>query len=195
MDGRKTESTEVYMTKKRAAIIIVLAIVLFVFSLSFDFVPTGYTGIRVTFGKVSEQPVPTGFTWKTPFVQRIETVNNKQQAKYISGQIWSESSDRTAMYYDGVAITYTINPAKSVWIYSNVTNYEDNLILQSDVTSAVKSVSKTLNSTEVTNRGIVEPKVMEALQKIFDSKYGEDTITIYKISITNADFEDSYNKA
>ena len=46
---------------------------------AFTIVPTGYTGVRTTFGQVSQKIVPNGFNMKIPFVQSIELVNNKQQ--------------------------------------------------------------------------------------------------------------------
>ena len=167
----------------------------FIYGNSFVIIPTGYTGVRTTFGQIDERTVQNGYNWKIPFIQTVEKVNNKQQDIAYDGQIWSETSERTAIYYDGITVTYQINSEKSAWIYANVSNYKDNLVTQSLVASAVKTSSKTLSSTDATNRGLIEPLVAENLQSSLDEKYGESVIIVNKVVIANTDFEESYNQA
>lgn len=47
--------------------------------MSFVIIPSGYTGVKTTFGQIAEETLPNGFNWKTPFIESIEIVNNKQQ--------------------------------------------------------------------------------------------------------------------
>ncbi len=158
-------------------------------------IPTGYTGVKTTFGQVDSQPVPSGFSTKIPFVQNVEKVNNKQQDIVYEDKIWSETKERTAIYYADVTVTYQINPEKSAWIYAHVTNYRDNLVSQSLVSSGIKSTSKELADTDATNRSIIEPQAMENIQKALDDKYGENVVIVNKVVIGSADFDDSYNEA
>lgn len=174
---------------------IICGIVLLVFSQSFAIIPTGYTGVRITFGQIDNHTVQNGFNWKIPFVQSINQVNNKQQDITYTGQVWSETAERTALYYEGVTVTYTINSEKSAWIYANVSDYKKNLISDNLVASAIKSSSKELNSTDATNRGIIEPIAQEKIQEALDQKYGPDVVFINKVVIANTDFEESYNQA
>lgn len=174
----------------------VIAICLLVYSMSFVIIPTGYTGVKTTFGQIDDVTVQNGFNWKIPFVQRINKVNNKQQdISFDKDKIWSETVSRTAVYYQGVTVTYQINPEKSAWIYANVSNYKDNLVTENLVSSAVKASSKTLTDAESTNRSVIEPLAIKNLQKSLDEKYGENVIIINKVTISNTDFEDSYNQA
>ena len=113
----------------------------------------------------------------------------------FDGQIWSETSERTALYYDGITVTYQINPEMSAWIYANVSNYKGKPCNADTCGFAIKTSSKSLTSTDATNRGIVEPLSMQNIQKALDEKYGEDVVIINKVVIANTDFEDSYNKA
>lgn len=181
--------------KPLVAVMTVLSLIFFVFAFSFTIIPTGSTGVRMTFGQISNMTVQNGFNWKIPFVQKIETVNNKQQDIIFKDRIWSETNERTAIYYNNVVVTYQINAEKSSWIYANVTNYEENLVTQSLVASAVKSSSKSLGDTDATNRSVIEPKVSKSIQEALNQKYGEDTIVVNKVVIGNADFDESYNKA
>lgn len=162
---------------------------------SFTIIPTGYTGVRTTFGQVDSTTMQNGFNWKIPFVQHIQLVNNKQQDITYEGQIWSETSERTAIYYDGITVTYQINPERSAWIYANVSDYKNSLVNQSIVASAIKAASKQLKDQDATNRGIIEPLVLETLQNNLDEKYQTDTIIINKVTIANVDFDQSYNDA
>lgn len=181
--------------KKYSVITVAIAVVMFIVSCSFVIIPTGYTGVRTTFGQIDSTTVQNGFNWKLPFVQSIEQVNNKQQDISFDGQVWSETNERTTIYYDSITVTYQISPDKSAWIYANVANYRDTLINQSIVASAIKASSKSLSDTDATNRSIIEPLTMENLQKSLDQKYGEDVVYITKVIIGNADFEDGYNQA
>ena len=174
---------------------IIGGLILLVFSQSFAIIPTGYTGVRITFGQIDNRTVQNGFNWKIPFVQSINQVNNKQQDISYTGQVWSETAERTVLYYEGITVTYTINPEKSAWIYANVSDYKKNLISDNLVASAIKSSSKELNSTDATNRGIIEPIAQEKIQEALDQKYGSDVVFINKVVIANTDFEESYNPA
>lgn len=175
-------------------IIVVVLVVVHTLS-SIVIIPTGYTGVKTTFGQVNSQPVPSGFSLKVPFIQSVEKVNNKQQDIVFEDKIWSETKQRTAIYYADVTVTYQINPEKSAWIFANVTNYRDNLVSQSLVSSGIKSTSKALDDTDATNRSVIEPQAMENIQKALDEKYGENVVIVNKVVIGGADFDDSYNEA
>ena len=176
--------------------LIVAGFLLFVASFSFTIIPTGYTGVRSTFGQIDSNTMQAGFNWQIPFAQTIATVNNKQQdIKFDDDEVWSETKNRTAIYYKGITVTYQISPDKSAWIYTNVSDYENNMVSKSLVSSGIKSASKTLSDTDATNRSIIEPLVLEYIQNGLDEKYGEGVVYINKVVISNADFDESYNKA
>lgn len=183
------------MKEKASKCIGAFGVVILLLSFCFKIIPTGYTGIRVTFGQVDSVTVQNGFTWKIPLAQSIVKINNKQQDMEFEGQIWSETSERTAVYYDGVTVTYRINPEYSSWIYANVSDYKKTLISDGIVASALKTCSKSLDSVDATNRGIIEPLAMQTLQNLLDEKYGENVVVIAKVIINNADFEETYNNA
>lgn len=183
--------------RKRRRIIVTVVIAflaLVIVGNCFTIVPTGYTGVRITFGQVSDRVVPNGINFKVPFIQQIRTVCNKQQDITFDGQIYSETSERTAIYYEGVTITYQISKDKSAWIYANVANYEDSLVSKTLVASAIKSASKQFTSTDATNRSLIESAALVAIQDSIDEKYGAGVVNVIKVNINNADFEDTYNE-
>lgn len=175
-------------------IIVVLAVI--VLLSSFTIVPTGYTGVRVKFGQVSDKPVVNGFVAKVPFVESIQKVDNRQQRLEINSKIWGETKERTPVYYENIAVIYCISPEFSAWIYSNISNYEKTLITEDIIASAIKDSSKTLADADATTRDKIEHLALDALQKSLDEKFGDNKVVIInKITIGNADFEDSYNNA
>ena len=181
--------------RSRIAAVIIAVIAVIVIASGIVVIPTGYTGVRSTFGQIDSKPIPNGISFKIPFVQTVEKVNNKQPDVTFRDQIWSETNQRTAIYYENVTVTYQINPEKSAWIYAHVTNYRDNLVSSGLVSSAIKSASKVLSDTDATNRSVIEPEAMAAIQAALDEKYGENVVLVNKVVIENADFEDSYNAA
>lgn len=179
----------------KRAIFILVGCAVIVASMSFTVIPTGYTGVKTTFGQISSESLGNGFNPHIPFIQSIKIVNNKQQDTSFEDRIWSETSARTPVYYENITVTYTINPEYSAWIYANVSDYQDNLVSGGVVGSSLKAASKTLSDEDSTNRGKIEPLAAQYLQESLDSKYSEGVVYINKVVIGNADFEDSYNQA
>lgn len=171
-----------------------IGVVIFVLGCSFTIVPTGYTGVKTTFGQISEKTLPKGFNFKIPFVQSIELVNNKQQDVKIDAEVWGETLEKTPVYASNIIVSYQINPDKSSWIFAKYSD-PDNLIDSNIVSSAIKSALIELSVDNVTNRSKIEPLVKEKLSISLNEKYGENTITVAKVVINQMDFEESYNDA
>ena len=157
-------------------------------------VPTGYTGIKTSFGKVSENELKTGIHFTVPLVQNVKEINNKQQDAVCADRIWGETLDKTPVYAENITITYSIASDKSVWLYCNVSDV-DNIINSGIVASALKSAMAELGPEDVTNRGKVEPLAQQKLTEALAEKYGDDAVTIHQVIIGNMDFEDEYNDA
>lgn len=181
-------------TWKKAGITVVAVCIIGIGANCINIIPTGYTGIKTSFGKVSQKELTTGIHFSVPFVQNVSEINNKQQDVTIADKIWGEASDKTPVYAENVTVTYNISVEKSVWLYSNVTNMDD-IINNGIVASAVKSAMAELGPEDVTNRGKVEPLAQQKLAEAINAKYGEDAVTVHQVIISNMDFEDAYNDA
>lgn len=182
--------------KKNFIIISIVCLICVIFILSIHIIPTGYTGIKSTFGLIHPDPLKSGRIYFTiPFCESIEKINNKMQDFDIKTKIWGETNDKTPVYAEDLHITYQIMPERSVWIYTNINDYKNNLLNESLISSAIKKAMIKLTPEEVTNRAIIEEITLKTLQNSVDEKYGKDTIYISKIVIGNMDFEDAYNEA
>lgn len=175
--------------------IVAIVLILVLAITNITIIPTGYTGVKTSFGQVQETEIKSGqLNFTIPFVQSIAKVNNKQQDKKIESQIWGETNDKTPIYAADLTVTYQIQPEKSVWIYTNVTDIK-NLVSDALVASAVKSAMSELSPQDVTNRTKIEPLVQAKLAESLNQKYGEDVVFVNKVVINNMDFEDAYNTA
>jgi len=187
-----------YPTLRTGRVILVAVLAVFlVFTIlgTFTVVPSGYTGVRSVWGIVDTNHTVNGFSWKIPWVQKVEHVNNKIQETGIEGQIWSETKNRTAVFYESISISYSILPEESAWIVANVNDYKNNLITSAVVSSAVKMSSKDLTDEQATSRAVIEPIITQNLDKVLTEKFGKQVVAISRVSVGNADFEDSYNQA
>lgn len=161
----------------------------------FTVVPTGYTGVRTTFGLIDQESCMPGFNFVTPFVQNISLVNNKQQDIRFTDKIWSETKEQTVVYMENVTVTYQIVPESSAWIYANVENWVEELVDIDIVSSALKSAARALSADIVTDRSVIEAEAERLLQAALDGKYGENRVTVKGVIINNMDFDESYNQA
>lgn len=182
--------------KKLLLAVVPLVIIAVIIVNNVTIIPTGYTGVRVRFGQIQQQPVSSGRMMVTlPLVEHIYTVNNKQQDYRIGNQIWGETDDKTPVYASDVTVTYQIAPERSAWIYANVTDYAHGLVSEPLVASAVKSAMVELSPGDVTNRARIEPLIQQKLTEALTEKYGADTVYINKVVVGNMDFEPAYNDA
>lgn len=181
----------------KAVITILIVVVLLATAIPcIQVVPAGSTGIRVTMGKIDPNLIPPGPTFKLPFVQSIKTVNNKQQTYVFPDRVWGESSEQTVVYMENVAVSYQIMPEYSVWLYSNVTDYQNNALPPALLSSAMKAAMVELGANDVTNRAKIEPIALQKLQEALNVKYdGNEVVHVTSVNINNMDFEDNYNQA
>ena len=181
--------------RKTLAVCFISGILITILSSAFVIVPTGYSGVKTTFGQISNKTLPNGFNMKIPFIQTVELVNNKQQdISFTDNQITSETSERNEVIFKDITVTYRINAEKSAWIFANVSDYKDSLVNETLVASAIKTTSKTLSPVNVTNRSILEPKAKKNIQSSLDEKYGKGVIVVHKVVINKAGFDKAYDK-
>lgn len=191
---RENPSPRMKMPKWPAVISFAGAMVIVV-AQCFQVIPTGYTGVRTTFGLIDQESCMPGFNVVIPFVQKINLVNNKQQDLRFTDRVWAETKEQTVVYMEGIQVTYQIVPESSAWIYASVENWVEELVDADLTASALKSAARNLDAANVTDRAKIQSAGRDQLQSAVDEKYGEGRVTIKNIIVNNMDFEDSYNAA
>ena len=173
-----------------------LGLVLLILGCSITFVPTGYIGIRTAYGQISGSPVSTGIHFHVPFVENIHKMNCKQQEMvFDKDKIWSETSERTEVYAENIVVDYQINAEYGAWIWSNIEEWDTNLVKRTSVESGLKAAFKQYNDTDVTDRSKIEKTAKEYIQKSLNTKYNNQVVTVISVTISNINFSDAYNDA
>ena len=163
-----------------AAVLIVISCV--------SFVPTGYTGIVTTFGKVENGTKDAGVVVKAPW-QSIVKMDNRVQEVSIDLSAFSSDIQEVAT---SVTVGYRINQANAMTIYKEVgRKYEDVLILPR-VPEVVKAVVAHYDASSlISNRDAVAEQMDAQLRSVL----AQYNIDLSYISITNFDFTDTFTYA
>lgn len=175
---------------KKNLIITVLAVVLAVVlvKLCACEVPTGYTAIITTFGKVEDYTLEAGFHFKSPF-QKIILMDNREQKTSFATQAFS--SDIQQVDVTG-SINYAINKATAMNLFKEVgTDYFSKLINPRMLENTKAVFSKYTAENLVAAREQLSSQIRNQISAEME-KYG---ITIVSISIENVDFTDAFTDA
>lgn len=180
------------MKKEIRRVLIILALVVlavvFVAGTCTAVVPTGYTGIVTTFGKVSDTTLDAGFHLKSPF-QKIIMMDNREQKKSFTTQ--SFSSDIQQVDIIG-SINYSINKMTAMNLYREVGSDYFNILVMPRLMENTKAVfSKYTAENLVSARESLSIAIRDDLSKEME-RYG---INIISVSIENLDFTDSFTDA
>ena len=96
------------------ALLVVLAII--IASTCTAVVPTGYTGILTTFGRVADYTLDAGFHFKSPF-QQVTLMDNREQKTAFTTMAFS--SDIQQVDVQG-SINYNINKQTAMNLFKDV---------------------------------------------------------------------------
>ena len=179
------------MIKLRKAVIIlvvIVALVILIFSTCTAQVPTGYTGILTTFGRVESYTLDAGFHFKSPF-QKVVVMDNREQKTSFRTQ--SFSSDIQQVDIDG-SINFSINQATAMNLYRQVgTSYFNTLVMPRLLENTKAVFSKYTAENLVAARETLSKTIRDQLASEME-RYG---INIISVSIENIDFTDSFTDA
>ena len=168
--------------------IIVIAVVILLAS-SIRIVESGEVGVRVRFGKASNQPTHEGINLKIPFIEEIKKMNIRVQKIEVTTSSSSKDLQDVEM---SLAVNYQIDKKKAVNLYKNVGSNYDEVILEPAIEEGIKAVTSKYTAEElITNRSEVSKQCREELDKKV-SKYG---LSINDFNITNFNFSKEFNKA
>ena len=165
---------------------VVLAIVLY--STCTSRVPTGYTGILTTFGKVENYTLDAGFHMKNPF-QDVVLMDNREQKTAFNSQAFS--SDIQQVDIVG-SVNYSINKSTAMTLYKEVgTNYFTTLVMPRLLENTKAVFSKYTAENLIAARETLSSTIRDQLSEEM-TRYG---INIVSVSLENIDFTDSFTTA
>lgn len=175
---------------KKHLILAALAIIVLIIvgSLCTTQIPTGYTAIVTTLGKVENYTLEAGFHFKSPF-QKIILMDNREQKTSFFTQAFS--SDIQQVEVTG-SINYAINKSTAMTLFKEVgTDYFNKLINPRMLENTKAVFSKYTAENLVSAREELSTLIRENMSREM-SRYG---ISIISVSIENIDFTDAFTDA
>ena len=151
-------------------------------------VPTGYTGIVTTFGRVEDYTFDAGFHIKSPF-QSVVKMDNRTQKAVEDLQAFSSDIQQVDI---SIAVNYSIDQSTAEKLYKTVGEEYYSKILYPRLLENTKSVfSKYTAEKLVAFRETLSGEITELVKRDV-SEYG---ITVSSISVQNIDFTDAFTNA
>lgn len=177
-------------TTVRILTIAVVAVILIVILVSSGFkaVPTGYTGIMTTFGRVSDTNLDAGIHVKLPW-QKIVLMDNRVQKATIATQAFSSDIQQVDVQ---LTANYSINKSAAAALYKSVgTGYYDSIIYPRLLEDLKAILANYTAEGLVENRSQLAEQVKDKMTKDMTS-YGID---VHNIAIEDLDFSDRFTDA
>ena len=156
--------------------------------LTVRFIPTGYTGILTTFGKVEETTLDAGINFIAPW-QKIVKLDNRTQKVEIQTDAFSSDIQQVQVV---ASINYSINQQTAHALYKTVgKHYYENIVLPC-ILENIKGVFAEYTAEDlISNRNILSEEIESTLRADMEP-YG---ITISNISVEDIDFTDAFTDA
>ena len=177
-------------TARKVALWVIIGVVaLVVLSSTFVGVPAGSSGVVITLGKVSTQPLSEGFHVKAPFVQTVEIMSNKIQKIEVDAPAVSQDLQSIS---SSIAVNFRVGSQQAAYIYQNIGQDYQTIMLLPAVQESMKSVTAKYTAEQlITSRAQVGQEVKTALE----DKVGSYGIVIEKFNIVNFQFSAEFDAA
>lgn len=183
----KTEAEYKTVVRISGVVAFILALVLVSFS-CISYVPTGYTGIVTTFGKVHDVTLDAGINFHAPW-DKVITMDNREQRVPFTMQAFS--SDIQEVSISG-SVNLNIDKSTAMNLYREVgTNYL-NILVMPRISEEVKSViSKYTAEGLIVNRNNLSIEMADLLKSALASQ----GINILSVAVEDVDFSDAFTNA
>ena len=151
-------------------------------------VPTGHTGVVVTFGRTEEYVLSEGLHFILPW-QNVIKMDNRAQKETVSFSAFSSDIQQVQVT---VSVNYSVDKETSQNLYKNVGQYYYDTVMNPRIYEDVKSVfSKCTAENLVANR----ENLSDQVEGILSPEMKEYGIEIISVSIEDIDFTDVFTDA
>ena len=170
---------------------IYIAIVLMIVSValsSIATVPTGYTGILTTFGKVEDRTIPSGVSIIAPW-QKVIKMDNRTQKVQIQTSAFSSDIQQVDVM---LSVNYCIDQETAQVLYRTVgINYYENIMFPR-IQENLKAVFSQYSAENLIAK---RDKLSDAIAETTANDMKRYGITIVSIAIEDIDFTDAFTNA
>ena len=166
---------------------LIVAVVLVLIS-CFASVPTGYTGIKTSFGRVENETIEAGLHFKAPW-QKIVKMNNQEQRYQYTFDAFSSDIQQVTVVG---SLNYNIDKTVAMTLYREVgTNYVNTLVAPRIFENTKAVFSRYEAENLVAKRDVLSDEILKMMVEDMKS-YG---INVLSISIEDIDFTDAFTDA
>ena len=182
------------MKIEKKAILIPILVIVIIFALiillnSFTAVPTGFIGVKTTFGKVSNSVIEEGLNFKVPFIEKIVLIDCRTQKAEIN---CSTASKDLQEVYLNVAINYNVNRTTAQTLYKEVGVNYASIIISPSLLESVKSITAQYTAEELITK---RTEVSDKMEELLKSKIETRGFNVIDFNITDLNFSAVYNQA
>lgn len=151
-------------------------------------IPTGYTGIVTTFGKVSNTTLDAGINWIAPW-QSVVKMDNRVQKQTLNLQCFSSDIQEVNINF---TINYQIDKTNAMTIYQTIGTDYFNVIIAPNVTETTKTVlAKYTAENLIGNREELSAQITSDLTAALAAY----NIQVVSTAIEDMDFTDAFTDA
>lgn len=172
------------ITTIAGAVVLVIFIALSMIAI----VPTGHTGVKVTFGKVEDNVLPSGLNFILPWQSVVNMDNREQKVPFT---LESFSKDIQQVDVQG-SINVNIDKPTAMDLYKDVGKDYMTILVQPRVLEDVKIVI-----ARYTAENLIEnrQKAADAIFDLLKSELAVKGINVISFAIENIDFTDTFESA
>ena len=166
---------------------IIVAIVLIILSCA-SYVPTGYTGIVTTFGKVHENTLDAGINFHAPWDNVIKMDNREQRLTF---KLEAFSKDIQQVDVQG-SVNYNIDKTTAMNLYRDVGTEYSTILIGPRIQEDVKIVI-----AKYTAENLIENRqaMSDAIYELLKAELAPKGINIISFAVENVDFTDAFESA
>jgi len=151
-------------------------------------VPTGYTGIKTTFGKVENDTLPSGISFKLPWQSIVNMDNREQRSEF---KLEAFSKDIQQVDIKG-SINVNIDKTTAMNLYREVGTDYPTILIGPRVQEDVKIViARYTADTLIENR----QRCSDAIYELLKEELSVKGINVISFAIENIDFTDAFESA
>lgn len=187
--NKRTDTTISYAKPRKYIKMIgcICAIALIVVS-CFTYIPTGYTGIVTTFGKVHDSTLDAGISFKAPW-DNIIRMDNREQRFPFSLSAFSKDIQEVAIVG---SVNININKQVAMNLYREVGINYVKILVAPRVQEDVKSIIAQYTAEElVANRNSLSEGIMGLLR----DDLATNGVNVISVAVEDLDFSDAFTSA
>ena len=183
----KYDSPKIRIGRIVACVVAVFILLILVLS-CFTSVPAGFTGVPVTFGKVADYTMDSGFHFKAPWTNVIK-MDNRIQKHTISMSAFSKDIQETAVTY---TINYQISKNDAMTIYRTIGKEYFDTVIAPNISEAVKTATAHYTAEGLINN---RDKLATEIEEILKTLLEQYNILVVGTAIEDLDFTDAFTNA